>query len=55
VEAIYPSDSGNALVDDFVSLITSMAVRLSGRRTAKWRAAQIQACVKPCIEQADQA
>jgi putative resolvase len=39
VEAIYPSDSGNDLVDDFVSVITSMAVRLYGRRNAKQRAA----------------
>jgi putative resolvase len=52
VEEIYPSDSGNDLVDDFVSVITSMAVRLYGRRNAKQRAAQIQACVKRCVEQA---
>jgi putative resolvase len=57
VEAIYPSDTGNDLVDDFVAVITSMAARLYGRRNAKWRAAQIQACVKQCIEheQAEQA
>ena len=55
VEAIYPSDTGNDLVDDFVSIITSMAARLYGRRNAKWRAAQIQACVKQCIAQAEQA
>jgi putative resolvase len=51
VEAIYPSDTGNDLVDDFVAVITSMAVRIYGRRNAKRRAAQIQACVKQCIEQ----
>ncbi len=55
VEAIYPSDTDNDLVDDFVAVITSMAVRLYGRRNAKRRAAQIQACVKQCIEQAEQA
>jgi putative resolvase len=55
VEAIYPSDSGEDLVDDFVAVITSMAVRLSGRRNAKRRVAQIQACVKQCIEQAEKA
>jgi len=55
VEAIYPSDTGNDLVDDVVAVITSMAVRLYGRRNAKRRAAQIQACVKQCIEQAEQA
>jgi putative resolvase len=53
VEAIYPSDTGNDLVDDFVAVITSMAARLYGRRNAKRRAAQILACVKQCIEQAD--
>jgi predicted site-specific integrase-resolvase len=53
VEAIYPSDTGNELGDDFVAAITSMAARIYGRRRAKRRAAQIQACVKQCIEQAD--
>jgi len=52
VEAIYPSDTGNDLVDDFVAVITSMAARTYGRRNAKRRAAQIQACVKRCIERA---
>jgi putative resolvase len=59
VEAIYPSDTGNDLVDDFVAVITSMAARIYGRRNAKRRAAQIQgciqACVKQCIEQAEKA
>jgi putative resolvase len=55
VEAIYPSDTGNDLVDDFVAVITSMAARIYGRRNAKRRAAQIQACVKQCIEQAETA
>jgi putative resolvase len=53
VEAIYPSDTGNDLVDDFVAIITSMAARIYGRRNAKRRAAQIQACVKRCVEQAE--
>src|SRR5260221_13249268 len=55
VEAIYPSDTDNDLVDDFVAVITSIAGGLYGRRNAKRRAAQIQACVKQCIEQAEQA
>jgi len=55
VEAIYPSDTDHELVDDVVAVITSMAARLYGRRNAKRRAAQIQACVKQCIEQAEQA
>src|SRR5260221_11512767 len=51
VEEIFPTDTGNDLVDDFVAVITSMAVRLYGRRKAKQRAAPIQACVKRCVEQ----
>jgi putative resolvase len=53
VEAIYPSDTGNDLVDDFVAVITSMAALTYGRRKAKRPAAQIQACVKQCAEQAE--
>jgi putative resolvase len=53
VEAIYPSDTGNDLVDDFVAVITSMAALTYGRRKAKRPAAQIQACVKQCVEQAE--
>jgi putative resolvase len=55
VEAVFPTDTGDGLVDDFVAVITSMAARIYGRRNAKRRAAQIQACVKRCVEQAEQA
>ena len=55
VEAIYPSDTGEDLVDDFVAVITSMAAHLYGRRTAKRQAAQIQACVKQCLERGAEA
>jgi len=54
VEAIFPRDTGNDLVDDFVAVITSMVARISGRRNAKRRATQIQACVKRCVEQAEE-
>lgn len=53
VEAIFPTDTGEGLVDDLVSVITSMAARIYGRRNAKRRAAQIHACVKECIAQAE--
>jgi putative resolvase len=55
VEAIFPSDTDTELVDDFVAVLTSLAARLSGRRNAKRRADQLQACVKRCVEQAEQA
>jgi predicted site-specific integrase-resolvase len=50
VEAVLPSATGDELVDDCVAVITSLAARLYGRRNAKRRAAQIQACVKRCVE-----
>jgi putative resolvase len=55
VAAIYPSDSGDDLMDDFVAVITGMAARIYGRRNAKRRAAQIQACVTQCLERAEEA
>jgi predicted site-specific integrase-resolvase len=55
VEAVFPTDTGDGLVDDFAAVIASMAARLYGRRNAKRRAAQIQACVKRCVEAADEA
>lgn len=48
LEVIFPSDTDNNLVDDFVAVITSMAARIYGRRNSKKRAEQ----VKKCIEQA---
>jgi predicted site-specific integrase-resolvase len=53
VEAVFPTDTGDGLVDDFVAVLSSRAARISGRRNAKWRAAQIQACVKQWSERAD--
>ena len=41
IEAVFPTDTGDDLVDDFVAVITSMAARIYGRRNAKRRAAQI--------------
>lgn len=46
VEAIYPSDTGDDLVDDFVAVITSMAARIYGRRNSPRRAEQIKACIE---------
>lgn len=46
VEAIYPSDTGDDLVDDFVAVITRMAARIYGRRNSTRRAEQIKACIE---------
>src|SRR5256712_2947989 len=48
LEVIFPSDTDNDLVDDFIAVITSMASRIYGRRTSKRRAEKI----KQCVEQA---
>ncbi|HEV2457385.1 MAG TPA: IS607 family transposase [Ktedonobacterales bacterium] len=50
VEAIYPSDTGDGLVDDVVAVITSMAVRIYGRRTSKRRTERIRACVEHVMQ-----
>ena len=55
VEAVFPTDTGDDLVDDFVAVITSMAARVYGRRNSKRRAEQLQACVEQCVEQAQDA
>ncbi|HEV2457061.1 MAG TPA: IS607 family transposase [Ktedonobacterales bacterium] len=53
VEVLFPSDTKDELVDDFVTVIASMAAHVYRRRNAKHCAAYIQACVKQCIEQAE--
>ena len=50
VEAIYPSDTGDELVDDVVAVITSMAARIYGRRNSKRRAEHIRACVEHVMQ-----
>jgi predicted site-specific integrase-resolvase len=46
VEAIFPSDTGEGLVVDFVAVITSMAARLYGRRNSRRRAEQVKVCIE---------
>src|SRR5262245_24554772 len=53
VEAIFPSDTGDGLVDDFVAVITSLAARIYGRRNSKRRAEQIKACVEHVMQSED--
>jgi predicted site-specific integrase-resolvase len=38
VEAVFPTDTGDGLVDDFVAVLTSMAARIYGRHNSKRRA-----------------
>jgi len=55
LEVIFPSDTDNDLVDDFIAVITSMASHIYGRRTSKWRAEKIKHCVEQVMKQEDEA
>jgi putative resolvase len=46
LEVIFPTETDNELVDDFVAVITSMAARIYGRRNSKRRAEKIKHCVE---------
>jgi predicted site-specific integrase-resolvase len=50
VEAIYPSDTGDGLVDDFLAVMTSMAARIYGRRNSKRHAERIRSCVEHVMQ-----
>lgn len=54
LEMIFQSDTGDELVDDFVSVITSMAARMYGRRQSKRRAEKIKACVESVMQSEDE-
>ena len=51
LEMIFPTDTGDELVDDFVAAITSMAARLYGRRQSKRRAEKIKQCVEHVMQE----
>jgi predicted site-specific integrase-resolvase len=53
LEVIFPSDTDNDLVDDFMAVITSMASRIYGRRTSKRRAEKIKQCVEHVMKAKD--
>ncbi len=54
LEVIFPSDTDHDLLDDFIAVITSMASRISGRRTCKRRAEKIKHCVEHVIQSEDE-
>jgi putative resolvase len=51
IEVIFPTDTDNDLVDDFIAVITSMASRISGSRTSKRRAEKIKQCVEAAMKE----
>jgi putative resolvase len=53
LEVIFPRDTDNDLVDDFIAVITSMASRIYGRRTSKRRAEKIKHCVEQAMQEAE--
>ena len=50
LEVIFPSDTDNELVDDFVAVITSMSARIYGRRNSKRRAQHIKKCIESAMQ-----
>ncbi len=54
IEVIFPSDTDNDLVDDFIAVITSMASRIYGRRTSKRRAEKIKQCAEQVMKQEEE-
>jgi putative resolvase len=53
LEVIFPTDTDNDLVDDFVAVITSMAARIYGRRNSKRKTLQIKQCVEQAMQQTE--
>jgi putative resolvase len=53
IEVINETDTQDELVDDFVSLITSMAARIYGRRSSRQRAERIRECVEQVYQVAE--
>ena len=51
LEMIFPTDTGDELVDDFVAVITRMAARISGRRQSKRLAEKIKQCVEHVMQE----
>jgi predicted site-specific integrase-resolvase len=51
LEMIFPTDTSDELVDDFVAVITSMAARIYGRRQSKRRAEKIKQCVEYVMQE----
>jgi predicted site-specific integrase-resolvase len=51
IEAIFPNETQDDLVDDVVSLIPSMAARMYARRGSRHRAQRIKQCVEAVMKE----
>src|SRR6266566_1468393 len=54
MEAVFPDETKDELVNDFVTIITSMAARMYGRRGSKRRAERIKHCVEQVMKAEDE-
>ena len=51
IEVVFPGDTKDDLVNDFVAIITSMAARIYGRRGNKRRAEKIRKCIEGAADE----
>ncbi len=51
IEAVFPDETQDDLVSDFVSIITRMAARIYGRRGSRRKAERIKQCVEEVMKQ----
>jgi len=54
IEAIFPNETQDDLVTDCVSLMTSMAARMYGRRGSRLRVERIKQCVEAVMKEEDE-
>ena len=54
MEAVFPDETKDGLVNDSVRIITSMAARMYGRRGSKRRAERIAQCVEQVMKSEDE-
>ncbi len=53
MEVVFPDETKDDLVNDFVSIITSMAARIYGRRGSRRKAERIKQCVEEVMKAED--
>ena len=53
VEMLFQRDTGDELVDDLMSVMTSMAARLYGRGQSKRLASKIKQCIEQAMKEED--
>jgi len=51
LEVAFPKDTDDDLMNDFVSVITSMAARMYGRRGSRQKAEHMKQCVEQVMKQ----